>query len=140
MAIQVAAFIFLAACESQIVIEDINRPFGVVRAAVKESLPGGTRITSENGREFDSNYFAPKGPLDVDGSTGNFRETAHIAILGSGRPYSISVEAIIEKKDGRNYEVYGRDPSRGTEISKRIQTGLSNRRDDRNMIDDFKPF
>ena len=140
MTIQALSVLFLVGCESKILIEDINRPFGVVRAAVKESLPGGTRLTSENGREFDSNYFAPKGPLDVDGSTGNFRETAHIAVLGAGRPYSISVESIIEKKAGRGYEVYGRDPSRATEIGKRIQTGLSNRRDDRNMIDDFKPF
>ncbi len=135
-----SAVLLIAGCESAGSIEDINRPFGVVRAAVKESLPGGARLTSQNGREFESNYFAPKGPLDVDGSNGNFREYAHVVILGAGRPYAISIDAIVEKKEGRDYEVYGRDSGRAREITKRIQTGLSNRRDDRNMIDDFKPF
>ncbi len=140
MTIQLMVVTLFFGCESQVIIEDVDRPFGVVRAAVKESLPGGIRKTSDNGREFDSNYFAPKGPLDVDGSAGNFRETAHIKILGAGRPYSITIDATIEKKTPRSYENYGRDPGRAKEIETRVRTGLSKRRDDRNMIDDFKPF
>ena len=139
-AIHAGLLVFLVGCESQVVIDDINRPFGVVRAAVKESCPGGVRKTSENGREFDSKYFAPKGPLDVDASAEVFRETAHITILGAGRPYSVSIDSYVEKKSNRGYDGYGRDSSRAKEIAERIKTGLSNRRDDRNMIDDFKPF
>lgn len=138
--IQAVAPCFLSGCSSPETIEEINRPFGVVRATVKDTIPGGTRKVSENGREFDSNYFAPKGPFDTDGSTGNFRESAHIVILGSGRPYGIELECIVEKREGSSYEVYGKDSVRAKELAQRIRTGLSNRREDRNMIDEFKPF
>ena len=138
--VSLVSLVSLSACESMVTVSDLDRAYGIVRAAVKESMPGGVRKISENGREFDSNYFAPKGPFDVDGSTGIYRETARVTILGAGRPYSIRIEAIVEKKEGRKYEDVGRDTVRAKELAQRIRTGLSNRRDDRNVIDDFKPF
>lgn len=140
MTIQALSVAVLFGCGTRILIEDIDKPFGVVRATVKEILPGGIRKTSDNGREFDSNYFAPKGPLDVDAASANFRETAKLVILGAGRPYTVSIDTFIEKKSGKAYEAYGRDPGRAKEIARRFETSLSKRRDDRNMIDDFKPF
>ena len=140
MATQLVLVLILCGCESLATIDDIDKPLQVARSTIKESLPGGPRKVSENGREYDSNYFAPKGPFDVDGSSGTFRETAHVVVLGAGRPYSITVEVFIEKRDGRSYEVIGRDSARTKELVRRIRTGLSNRREDRNMIDDFKPF
>ncbi len=140
MTIQLLLPLILGACSSLSTIAEVDKSLQLIRTTIKESLPGGIRKTSENGREFDSNYFAPKGPFDVDGSSGNFRETAHVQLLGASRPYNITVEILIEKRDGRSYEVIGRDNVRTKELVRRIQTGLSNRRDDRNMIDDFKPF
>ncbi len=140
MATQLILVLILCSCQSLATIEDIDKPLQVARSTIKESLPGGARKVSENGREYDSNYFAPKGPFDVDGSAGTFRETAHVVVLGAGRPYAITVEVFIEKREGRNYEVIGRDGARTKELVRRITTGLSNRRENRNMIDDFKPF
>ena len=132
----------LTSCETAVTINNVNRPYGILRAAVKESLPGGIRKVSENAREYDSYYFAPKGPLDVDAEKAKVRESAHVTILGSGRPYEISVEVSVERRSANSnvYERDGHDERRAKEIARQIQTGLSNRRDERNMIDDFKPF
>ena len=127
-------------CQSVTSIDNVNRPYGVIRASVKESLPGGVRKISANAREYDSYYFAPKGPLDVDAERARVRESAHIMILGPGRPYEITVEVTIETRTSSGYEKTGHDYRRAAEIARLIQTGLSNRRDDRNMIDDIKPF
>ncbi len=140
MLIQLVSLGFLAGCETATTIDNVNRPYGVLRAAVKESLPGGIRKVSENAREYDSFYFSPKGPMDVDAEKARVRETAHVSILGSGRPYEIAVEVIVETRTSDGYEKTGHDERRAREIARQIQTGLSNRRDDRNMIDDIKPF
>jgi hypothetical protein len=135
-----AAAGLLVSCETGSTIEQVNRPYGVLRAAVKESLPGGIRKQSENAREYDSFYFSPKGSIDNDAEKARVRESAHVTILGAGRPYTIEVDVNIEIKGNGGYEKTGHDFRRALEIAKKIQTGLSNRRDDRNMIDDFKPF
>lgn len=139
-AIHLSLALLVCGCESLTTIDDVNKSLQLVHTVIRDSMPGGVRKTSDNGREMDSNYFAPKGPFDVDGSTGNFRETAHVILLGASRPYSVSIEVFIEKRYGHTYEVIGRDAARTKELKNRISTGLYNRRDDRNVIDDFKPF
>lgn len=136
----ILATLVITSCQSVYTVENINRPVQTIRAAVKEVLPGGLRRVSENGREHDSYYFPTKGSFDADGSTLSPRSYAHMVILGAGRPYGVSIEIFVEKKQGTTYQKVGLDLKRAQELGKKLKTALANRRDERNVIDEFKPF
>lgn len=123
---------------------EYNRPWGVVRATVQKNLPLGVRTTSRNGRTFESNYFIPKGNWDDDGTDAKERAFARATILNASRPYQVDVSVFRQRKSGGEYGGGYSDPEHDNELSERlankIATDIANRREDRNIIDDFKPF
>jgi ferredoxin-NADP reductase len=116
-------------------------PFTIVRATVISRMPFGVRNQSENGREFTSGYFSTLS-LDEEAAEKPTREYALVTILGSGRPYSISVKVTREQrlKNSTRYREVGQDKHLAGELADRIKAALAERREDRNVIDDFRAF
>jgi hypothetical protein len=119
---------------------EYQRPLSVVRGAVLKTLPRGLAFTSENGRTFTSNYFVPKGDMKADGTHAKERARAAVTILGASRPYAIEVKVFLEIKDEDGYASDGLDTDLADRLDESIRKELANRRDDRNLIDDFKSF
>ena len=64
--------------------------------------------------------------------------------MGDSRPYAVEVFVTREKRvlrgDDFTYAVVGHDSRLAKELAARIQEQLSKRREDRNIIDDFRVF
>jgi hypothetical protein len=131
----------LASCAAKPAITDLMLPINSVRATVAAQMPFGVRKESTNGREFTSGYFTTTS-LDEDGTERSAREFAQVTILGPGRPYSIDVKVTREQKikNTNRYRTVGLDKKLADELAKRIKEALAQRREDRNVIDDFRAF
>ncbi len=125
-------------------IDRAHHPFGQIRQIAMKSLPVGLRSSSPNGRELHSQYFLP----DKGGYKAAIEEpvrlTAKIVILNERRPYEIEIYVFREERvvsGGRvSYKVRGQDFRIANMIKEDIQTRLAQRREDLNIIDDFRVF
>lgn len=126
-------------------MKDIEASLGDIRAAVVAALPVGHRTVSSNGREILSKHFLVSGG-------GNFRPAgdaldryyAQITILGDRRPYDIEIVVAHEKRVLRGetftYAIDYYDMVLAKDLAKKLERELAKRREDRNIIDDFRVF
>lgn len=123
------------------VIENQDRSIQDLSAIVIAALPVGKASVSQNGRTFTSVYFASKGGEFVEGNEAPVRAKAIIVILGDRRPYNIEVTVIQEKKTNTaSYNRIENSDGLARVVIRRIQKALHERRDNRNVIDDFRVF
>lgn len=120
-------------------VTNIMLSYNSVKTILGNHIPQGIREQSSNGRRLLSGYFSP-GNFDEEASEANERAYGIVTILGSSRPYSLSVEVMREKKSGGDYRSEGRDKSLTKQLTERLRRALADRREDRNVIDDFRAF
>ena len=121
----------------------MDRPLADLQHLAAKSLPLGLRKTSPNGREFFSNYFITNGRKFKLADKGPERRYAQILVLGDRRPYTLDVVVQIEKVDANapgGYSIVGTDVGIAKVVKKRLQSQLNKRREDLNIIDDFRVF
>ena len=137
-----AAMVNQAGCASQNAqIQNVPLSFNAVKTVVTRALPGGILRESDNGRTMTSGYFDPttlkpeneKKPLKV-------HAYMTIAVFGSSRPYNLTVKAFKEQRTKDGYEDLGEDPELSDRLAEKLRTALADRREDRNVIDDFRVF
>lgn len=128
-----------------LLIEEVNWPLTEIRQVITGLLPGGPRAVSPNGRELQSRHFL------VD-RNGGYKEAAdaleryfaHILILGDRRPYSVEILVTHEKRVLRGnqftYVVTGYDKRLAKNLERKMRAELTKRREDRNIIDDFRVY
>lgn len=125
-------------------INEVDRPLGELRAIVAGILPTGQRAVSPNGRELLSRHFVVEGPEFKPAADALTRYFARILILGDRRPYNIEILVTQEKRVLKNeqftYAVTGYSSRLAKELEKRLRTELTKRREDLNIIDDFRVF
>ncbi len=122
-------------------IEDLSIAIHELQRVAIDSLPLGKRGQSANERELYSEYFVEKGGEYVAARGVPTRRYAHITILGDRRPYKIEVQVIVESRGSRGeYSHQKYDEGMARVITRRIQNALHKRREDRNIIDDFRVF
>lgn len=131
----------LFGCVTKAPIENVMLPFTTVRQVVENTLPGGIREQSQNGRELTSYYFSPKN-WDEDAETFPERAYAKITILGSSRPFKIDVKVFRERKNrgARTHSNVGVDKNLTAELVDILNRNLADRREDRSFIDGFRAF
>jgi len=134
-------FSMMGCASREYTISDLNIPTPELQKIVISSLPVGQNGESKSGRKFVSKYFKKEKGSFVESDSGSKRYFAEITILGDRRPYSIEVQVYLEQKDvGTNYVTKTLDKGMSRVIMRRIQYQLYKRRDDRNVIDDFRVF
>lgn len=122
-------------------INDLSMSISDLQRVVTDALPLGKRTESRNGREFYSNYFLVKKGEYEEALSTTKRNFAVITILGDRRPYQIEVVVIIEHRNqSGEFSKVGYDTGLARVITRRIQKTLHERRDNRNIIDDFRVF
>lgn len=126
-------------------IKMLEQPLTSLRAIVVAQMPVGQRSMSSNGRELVSRYFVPgKDGTYRDGEKANERYFVQYTLLGDMRPYEIEVQVLKEKRilHGTEfvYEVYGPDDRLTKELHDRLRKELTKRREERNVIDDFRVY
>ena len=128
----------LTGCQT-VNLPNVNDSFLTIRKVVVANLPQGIREESMNGRELTSGFFSPKN-WEEDASEKSTRAYAKVMILNSGRPYDLNVTVFTEKREKTSYQAEGLDEDLTQQLISRIKAGLADRRDDRNIIDDFRAF
>lgn len=132
--------IFLSGCVSDPNIVDADEfSLADAKRAVL-SLMGDPRATSENQREFTSQYFSKQADPKFDANKAPRRWYSVVTVLGARRPYSIEVHAYSEVKRSGVYMNEGEDFDLGKTIAQQIRKRLNQSRDGRNVIDDFRAF
>lgn len=128
-------------CASGVIIN--NQPttsLNFLQSVITQQIPRGVRTKSANQREFYSHYFSPYGNLDDDATERRERAYAQITILGDRRPYRTDIRVYRENKTDSGYKKSRLDKNLSRQVAARIQAALAKGRENRNVIDDFRPF
>lgn len=143
-------FLFFLGCSSLEIlkstykIDHLDVALLDLQKAVASVLPGGLRTTSSNGREFYSRHFIVDGAKYKPAGDAKERFIAQMTVLGDGRPYTIEILVRHERRilrGGRHtYEVVGYDYRQAEGLALKVRARLSQRREDTNIIDDFRVF
>lgn len=126
-------------------MNDVDVPLAELRATIVSLLPVGLAAGSSNGRELTSKYFVP-GPVNTykPGGDASQRYVAKIILLGDHRPYDVEVLVTAEHRQLSGnifrYVGYGADARLTKQLLERFQRELAKRREDRNVIDDFRVY
>jgi len=126
-------------------IEDVDKSLSDIRMAIAEVIPAGQRTMSPNGREIQSRHFLRDGKGGFKPANDALeRYFAHLAILGDRRPYQIEILVTHEKRVTRGSQftfiIVGYDKRLAKDLEKKLRMELTKRREDRNIIDDFRVY
>jgi hypothetical protein len=121
---------------------DISLSVGTITKVVISSFPGGLREKSQNGRELLSEYFSPtQDDPHFDSEKSQYRAYVKAIVLGDRRPYTLDLGVFIEERVGpKVYNLVMNDKKLTTKYHNIINEKLAQSREDRNVIDDFRPF
>lgn len=146
LSVLVLLLALLSACAGA-KLTDVNYSLSGINAAIEKELTMGIQGYSENHREYYSKPFVIK-QSDQDKKEGYRRRgRAKVVVLGDQRPYTIEADVWIERarvnKKGEmssEYEVLSHDKRLARLLLKNILASIERRDQDRNFIDDFRPF
>lgn len=140
-----AAFLtalMLSSCATQnVAIEESNFSVKQHRVAIVAAL-GLVRGVSQNGREILSLYHDRKlKNIDVTAKTKERLYTKAV-VLGSRRPYSVSVEVHVEKRDpdSKEFQDVGVDERLSAKRTLAIREMLNQSREEGGTFDEEAPF
>ncbi len=120
--------------------EEINRPLETLNKAVHFSMKGSILKQSANLRTFHSNYHVPGTDINAAATNKPQRAQVIMVILGDRRPYRIHVLYRIEKRGSSGYSLDTYDKGRAQYYLDQINEYLASRPEQRDMIDDFRPY
>lgn len=126
-------------------IHDLDWPLAELRGVAASILPTGQRAVSPNGREMLSRHYVLEGARGYKpAGDATERYYATILILGDRRPYDVEITVTLERRVLRGnqftYIVEGFDARLAKELERKLRTELTKRREDLNIIDDFRVF
>ena len=117
-------------------IENLDRPLLELQKSAASTLPGGMKSYSENAREFYSNPFKVSGSGYATAKSNEKHLLAHVLVLGDRRPYVIEIRVYKVVNSQR----VGTDNKLEKRLKNEILADLAKRRENRNVIDNFRPF
>jgi hypothetical protein len=125
-------------------IENLDRPLLDLQAVASKSMPLGLRKTSVNGREYFSQYFIASERKFKPAEKSPVRSYAHIFVLGDRRPYTIQIivhrEKLTKVNGSTAFVETGLDHPVAKVVRSRVVQQLNKRREELNIIDDFRVF
>lgn len=118
-------------------IQNLDRPLLELQKAAANTLPAGLKSVSENNREFFSHPFQFGGKAYELAKPGDSRYLqAHVIVLGDSRPYTVEIRVYQVVNNQR----VGSDNKLEKRLKNEILADLAKRRENRNVIDTFRPF
>jgi hypothetical protein len=128
-----------------LLVNDIDWPLAELRTVAASILPVGQRAISPNGRELLSKHFILEGARGYKpAGDATERYFASVLILGVRRPYDVEILVTLERRVLRGnqftYIVDGYDYKLAKELERKFRQELTKRREDLNIIDDFRVF
>ncbi len=129
----------MVGCQSTSAIQNVPLSYNAIKTVIVSTLPAAVRRESSNGRTMTSGFFDPT-TLKPEKPNAKIHGYAVVTVLGSSRPYNIEVKAFTEEKDKDGFEPLGENRELSKRLAERLRAALADRREDRNVIDDFRAF
>lgn len=102
---------------------------------------GEPRSVSQNGREIYSKYYDKKDKVIEKMDMARERLSTQVTILGDRRPYDVQVEVLVESRTPNGgFSAPEPDDQRAAVLAEKIRQALNQSRENRNVIDDYRPF
>ncbi len=120
--------------------DEIMRPLKTVRKAVYSVFNGQVKSKSQNDRTYYSEWHRPGKSLKLSAYKQKQRARLSVTILGDRRPYKVAVIYRIEELKGREYSLKGYDNLTAKKYLRQIEEYLASRPEERDIIDDFRPY
>lgn len=134
--------IFLASCATPgVFIEESNYSVKQHRIAITQAL-GPVREVSRNGRVIYSAYHDAKfKEIEVTAKTKE-RYYTKVSILGAIRPYKVSVEVLVDRRDPdtKQFAFADHDDELAQKRARTIKEMLNQSRDELTTFDEENPF
>jgi hypothetical protein len=125
-------------------MSEVEAALTEIRTVVGAVVPVGLRGVSPNGREMFSRHFIITKDRYKPAADALERYYAQITILGDRRPYDIEILVVHEKRvlrdDRFTYVISGYSQDLARELVQNIRKELSKRREERNVVDDFRVY
>ena len=129
-----------ASHRGMVMLRNMDRPLQAIQKLVSQSFPEGPKRVLRKGRLFVSKPFIVRNGVPVPAGEAQHRYYVRVFIRGGQRPYTIDVEGVEEKFAGQGFRVVGRSEWIAKGMARVIYEKLTKRREQMNIIDDFRPF
>ena len=142
-AIFVLSLLFPTSCATKgsVRVEPANISINQLIAITRKALPVKVLKETQSGRNMVTAYFVFKKGKPVEVVSVAKRYSVEVRILGDRRPYTVEVVVPQEVRNPEGgYDVIRSDKGLARVIARLIQEGLHKRREDRNIVDDFRVF
>lgn len=116
------------------------RPLKDIRKAIHYALKNNIKNQSQNGRTYFSVYHRPGMDLRLSAYKQKERAQVVVTILGDRRPYEVAVIYKIDKLVGSKYHLDRYDKVLAGKYLEKVETYLASRPEERDIIDDFRPY
>ena len=125
-------------------VSEVDASLTDLRASVTAVLPDGLRLMSSNGRELVSRHFVMVNDRPQPAADALDRYFAQVTILGDRRPYDLEILVSHERRVLRDdrfvYVIVDYSTRLARDLETKIRQELTKRREERNVIDDFRVF
>lgn len=123
----------------------VDKSLVEIRDGIVMALPVKVNFASKDSREYKSVPFVRYGKKIKEASNELQRAYAEIFVRGAERPYTIEVVVAVEEAQSpqaiqKDFRVIGYDERIAKIILARLKAHLNKRREDSNLVDDFKVF
>lgn len=120
--------------------EELQRSLRDVRTAIVYALDDKIAKRSLNNRTYYSKFHRPGESLSVTAYKQRERAQVVISILGDRRPYIVRVVYRIDRLRGSKFKVDRYDNGLASEYLEKVEQYLASRPEERDIIDDFRPY
>lgn len=123
----------------------VNKSVGEIREAIQKAVPVKMKYANKDSREYKSVPFVRYGRKIKVATSELQRAYALIYIRGNKRPYTLEVVVPVEEAESplaiqKSFKIIGYDERIAKIILARLKALLNKRREDSNLVDDFKIF
>lgn len=123
----------------------VNKSIVEIREAITKAVPVKMKYANKDSREYRSVPFVRYGKKIKEATSELQRAYVLIYIRGNKRPYTLEVVVPVEEAESplaiqKDFRIIGYDERIAKIILARLKAQLNKRREDSNLVDDFKIF
>lgn len=119
---------------------DTNRSLNRIHLAVKYSIKNSIKKRSQNTRVYYSHYHIPGTDPNARAVNKKRRGQVTVTINGDRRPYNVVYNYRIERLNGKKYIFDRYDKRLAQKYLDRFNEFLDSRPEQRDVIDEFRPY
>lgn len=123
-----------------VMVRNMDRSLLVIQNLISQSFPEGPAKVLRKGRLFVSKPFVIEDGMPVPAGRAPNRYYVRVFIRGVQRPYTLDIEGMEERLTKQGFRTVGRSAWIAKGMARVIHRKLTKRREQLNIIDDFRPF